>query len=119
MMIAKNRNVMLNSVFCDAICVSSDPRHLEKFPRKEILVDKMGLHWCPEHRNRGELLNWAVEHDFPAIMFTGQMRYAIGVERSKHNDDLWKAVVLTGSDDIIQAAIQSVMGDDEVPQWQS
>lgn len=112
-MIAKERNVVLNSVLCDAICANGNSSHLDKFPRTQIFKDKTGSNWCPEHRNRGELLNWAVEHDYPAIVFTGQMRYSIGVEGHKHNEGLWKAAVLTGSDDMILAAIAATMGNDE------
>lgn len=110
----KDQKGVLNSVLCDAVCINGNSRHLSKFPKEQIFQDKAGSSWCPEHRNRGELMNWAVEHNFPAIQFTGQMRYAIGVDRHKHNDGLWKAAVLTGSDDMIRAAIQSVMGDEEV-----
>ncbi len=110
----KDRNVVFNSVFCYAICLNENPVHLQKMSRSQTFLDKTGSCWCPEHRNRGELMNWAVEHNFPAITFTGQMRYAIGVDRHKHNDGLWKAAVLTGSDDMIHAVIQSVMGQDEV-----
>lgn len=106
----RNQSVVLNSVFCDAICANGTPSHLQKFLRSQIFRDKTGSCWCPEHRNRGELLNWAAEYEYPAIMFVGQMRYAIGVEGSKHNGGLWKAAVVAGSDDMIVA----VMGKEEV-----
>lgn len=110
---AKDQKGVLNSVFCDAVCVNGNSRHLKKFPKEQIFQDKAGSSWCPEHRNRGALMNWAIEHDFPAITFTGAMRYAIGVDKYKGNISLWMAAVLTGSDDMIQAAIQSVMDDDD------
>lgn len=110
----KDRNVVFNSVFCYAICLNENPVHLQKMSRSQTFLDKTGSCWCSEHRNRGELMNWAAEHGFPAITFTGQMRYAIGVEKGKDNEDLWKWAVWLGSDDMIQSAIQSVMGHDEV-----
>ncbi len=92
-----------------------------------------GRYWCIEHTNRGKLLDWAQEHGYPAIVFTGKtirhypvqglpdyiapIKYRIGFESGKNSKDIWVTNAVCGSDDLISAAmnyagIESLIAND-------
>ncbi len=82
----------------------------------DTFKDAVGQYWCPSHKNRGMLLNWAHEHKYPAIAFTGKnmasdtasMMYRIGFDGSDENKDLWKMNAALARDDVISAAMKHV-----------
>ena len=81
-----------------------------KMLKSDMLQDACGHCWCPEHQHRGELLNWAAQHGYPAITFRGKMRYAIGVAGCVENKMFWKSAILMGNEDMINAAIAYIGG---------
>lgn len=80
----------------------------KKMHKHEMLKDACGQYWCPEHRYRGELLNWAAQHGYPAIQFRGKMCYAIGLHGCSENKMFWQESVLLGNEDMVRAALDHV-----------
>ncbi len=66
---------------------------------------------------KAQLLQWASEHKYPAIRFTGSpvklypvqglpdvtqpMKYAIGIDGCKENKMFWETAIRMGNDDMI------------------
>jgi len=81
---------------------------IDKRNKGQAYQDNLGYWWCPEHRNRGWLLDWGVAHSYPLIRFRGEdgAHYAIGGD--KKDPELWKAAILMGNEKAIEAAVKYV-----------
>lgn len=100
-----------------AVCLAHDERSipcLVEMLKSDMLQDARGRYWCPKHRNRGELFNWAAKYNYPSLQFSGKMRYAIGVPGNADNRPFWETAVLMGKEDMIAAAMAMLQPLDEV-----
>lgn len=81
-----------------------------KKEKSEMYHDPLGYYWCPEHSYRGKLAQWGHNNNYPGIVFSGEMHYAMGIPGGATNDnlDLWRTVVLFGSEDMIRSALRYV-----------
>jgi hypothetical protein len=104
----------LSAAFC---CCMNDEDHpcgarIDKSNARSAgaLHDKLGFWWCPKHRDRGVLLNWADEHKYPKISFAGttHLRYTIGIAKPDH--DMWTMAIMCGTNDLIASALAYVHG---------
>lgn len=91
----------LAKTWCSALRPNGMPCG-EKMRKSEAFGDQLGYYWCSAHEIRGRLLNYGVEHNYPAIFFG---MYAIG---AGNDPDLWKVAVLLGSDEMINEAVASL-----------
>jgi len=99
---------MLRSINCAALNEYSLPCG-KLLVKSDSFCDEAGYYWCEEHKKRGWLMNYGVRHKYPAIHFG---KFAIGDGKDA---DLWKIVVVMGSEEMINAAVASLglTGDDE------
>jgi hypothetical protein len=73
--------------------------------KTEMYVDALGYFWCEDHKHRGELIQWAANHHYPAIRFD---RFAIGVEGGSDNQMLYEVAAVVGRDEMIWEALSYV-----------
>ena len=62
--------------------------------------DAIGYHWCADCQQRGQLLEWAIAHECPALL---ALPYAVA-----SGPYCWTVAVLCGSDEMIWTLIQAV-----------
>lgn len=60
---------------------------------ESVKQDKMGLYWCADCTQRGDLLNWGIAHHYPRL-HAGVYAIAAGIA-------WWVAVTIFGSDELI------------------
>ena len=70
--------------------------------KSDAFCDKAGYYWCEEHKKRGWLMNYGVEHGYPELHFG---KFAMGDGK---DDELYKIVVVIGSEEMIDAAVDSL-----------
>ena len=64
--------------------------------------DQAGYYWCEQHKKRGWLMNYGVEHKYPELHFG---KFAMGDGK---DEELYKIVVVMGREEMIDAAVASL-----------
>lgn len=103
-------NSGIDNTWCNAFLDNglACPVALNKADRGHTTTDSQGYWWCNEHKNRGWLLDYAKEHEFPMIHFSDEdgQRYAIG--NNKKDPEMWKMVVPVTREKVVVAAIAAM-----------
>ena len=65
-----------------------------------VFTDRYDLPWCEEHKHRGRLLNWGLQHGWPELAC---FPYAIG-----RGEYCWYTAVVAGIDALIWMALAAI-----------
>ena len=102
----------ISTVHCAASSSPVLPCAGVKMQKSACFHDALGYHWCPEHAERGKLLNWAKEHGYPHIAFvlSDGSRRELGYPDVKQvvSERWWIVAILTGGDEVMEAAARYV-----------
>jgi len=78
-----------------------DPDQCCYCTRDKEWTDRYGLPWCEDHKHRGMLLDWGLQHQWPDFQCPP---YAIGP-----GEFCWYIAAIVGTDEFVWVALSAVL----------